>query len=106
VEAVTDAEIGANVKALRESMQLTQAEVGTQMRKAGFQSWRQTTVNKTESGERPLKFSEALELAVIVHAYRPFLSYPVIGLLRNVPTAVKENRIRLAEQRLAEAKQS
>lgn len=63
-EALGDAEqiVGRRVKALRAARGWSQQELATRMADAG-QSWRQTTVAKTEAADRPIRVNEAAALA-------------------------------------------
>lgn len=51
-------------------------------------AWHQTTVGKTETGERPLKLSEALALA-----YTLFLSTTMDELLTDSPEGWRESTL-------------
>lgn len=106
MDVPTDVKLGANVAALRRSLELSQEDVAARMREAGFLYWRQSTVGKTEKGQRALRFTEAIALSSIVSGYVDFFSDPVTALIGDVSINVKENQIRLAEQRLAELRQS
>lgn len=57
-----DQGIGTRVRELRELRHFSQAHIAAVMTLKGHQ-WHQTTVAKTESGERPLRLSEAGALA-------------------------------------------
>lgn len=57
--------VGANVKALRAKMGLTQAELAEAMHGLGH-SWIQTTVAKTEGADHPLRLNEVADLAKIL----------------------------------------
>jgi len=52
-------------KIRREQAGHSQSELARQMKQRGF-NWHQATVNRTESGERPLRVDEALTLATII----------------------------------------
>jgi transcriptional regulator with XRE-family HTH domain len=58
----TDEAIGQRVRERREQLRLSQAHIAMKMNLKGHQ-WHQTTVAKTETGERPLRLTEALALA-------------------------------------------
>ncbi|WP_346922120.1 helix-turn-helix domain-containing protein [Glutamicibacter creatinolyticus] len=58
-----DVSVGANLKEFRGSM--PQAELARRMTDRGFK-WSQATVYEVERGGRPLKLSEALELAEVL----------------------------------------
>lgn len=57
---MNDQEIGLAVRQLRGG--ISQSRLAELMTARGF-SWHQTTVAKTETGERPLRLTEALALA-------------------------------------------
>lgn len=57
-----DVALGAHVKVIRAAAGLTQAEIGRQVRAAGHR-WHQTTVDRVESGARPVRASEVSALA-------------------------------------------
>lgn len=57
-----DDRFGRNLKAAREEAGLSQAALGEYMVNNGFPAWRQTTVSRTERGERELIFGEAVAL--------------------------------------------
>jgi len=61
----TDSDIGRRVRAVRESQNLSQEGLAYLMREAGHRKWTQSTVWSVESGERSLKFAEAL---AVMHA--------------------------------------
>lgn len=61
--SLSDAEIGKNIARIRGAR--SQADVAAAMRTRGFK-WSQTTMWKVESGERPLRFAEASELAEVL----------------------------------------
>jgi len=64
--------VGANIKALRITRGLTQAEVAEAMRGLGH-SWGQTTTAKTEGADRPLRFNEIADLAQVLRVRVPEL---------------------------------
>lgn len=55
-------DIGLVLKGHREELLLSQQELADKMRAAGFK-WSQATVWSVESGERPLRISEAIAVA-------------------------------------------
>jgi ribosome-binding protein aMBF1 (putative translation factor) len=55
---------GALVRSLRRERGVSQADLAAEMRANGW-PWHQTTVNKTERGERALRFGEAADLAAL-----------------------------------------
>lgn len=57
--------IGAKVREAREASRLGQTELARALRAKGF-SFHQQTVQRVESGERPLRHSEALALADLI----------------------------------------
>ncbi|MDO5626949.1 MAG: helix-turn-helix transcriptional regulator [Mobilicoccus sp.] len=61
-----DAEIGARIQHLREAHGLTQSALAADMAARGHQ-WHQQTVVKTEKGLRPLRLTEACDLADALH---------------------------------------
>lgn len=54
--------LGRNLKAAREASGTSQAALGEYMVSNGFSAWRQTTVSRTERGERELLWGEAVAL--------------------------------------------
>ena len=64
--ATTDAQIGAAIQGLRERAGLTQVRLAEVMAARGH-PWHQQTVVKTEKGLRPVRLTEACDLAVVLH---------------------------------------
>jgi transcriptional regulator with XRE-family HTH domain len=64
--------VGANIKALRAQLGLTQAELAEAMQGLGH-TWIQTTVAKTEAADRPLRLNEVADLAQILNVRVPDL---------------------------------
>lgn len=64
--ATTDAQIGATIQEVREHVGLTQARLAEAMAARG-NAWHQQTVVKTEKGLRPLRLTEACDLAAVLH---------------------------------------
>jgi transcriptional regulator with XRE-family HTH domain len=64
--------VGANIKAMRSQLGLTQAELAEAMQGLGY-SWIQTTVAKTEAADRPLRVNEVADLAQILGTRLPDL---------------------------------
>lgn len=62
----SDARIGAALQELREQVGLTQARLAEAMAARGH-AWHQQTVVKTEKGLRPLRLTEACDLATLLH---------------------------------------
>lgn len=60
----SDAAVGQQVRESREASLLSQQDVAAIMRTRGYK-WSQATVWSVESGERPLRYTESLELAEI-----------------------------------------
>lgn len=58
----TERDLGNVLKSQREELLLSQTELADKMRAAGFK-WSQATVWSVESGERPLRLSEAIAVA-------------------------------------------
>lgn len=54
---------GQRVRDIRQQLGLSQRQVATMMASTHGTPWHQTTVAKTETGERPVKLSEAVALA-------------------------------------------
>src|SRR4051794_39559980 len=63
-----DERVGLNLKAARERAGISQTALAERMAEAGFTAWRQTTVSRTERGERALKMGEFRKLGKIVGA--------------------------------------
>lgn len=59
------AEIGKTVRDARKSLGLSQTDLADQMTALG-QSWHQTTAAKVEAGTRPIRFSEAIALSLVL----------------------------------------
>jgi transcriptional regulator with XRE-family HTH domain len=64
--------VGANIKACRAKLGLTQAELAEAMQGLGH-SWGQTTVAKTEAADRPLRVNEVADLARVLGTQIPHL---------------------------------
>jgi transcriptional regulator with XRE-family HTH domain len=64
--------VGANIKARRAQLGLTQAELAEAMQGLGH-SWIQTTVAKTEAADRPLRVNEVADLARVLGVRVPEL---------------------------------
>lgn len=62
----TDQNIANNVKRLRDQAGLKQAELVDRLRVNGLEDWHPTTLSRTESGERPVRLSEAVVLAHVL----------------------------------------
>lgn len=88
--------IGQNIDRLRRDADKTQKEVAEYMRAAGFK-WSQATVWSVEAGERPVRLSEAYELARL-------LDIGVSGLLLTKESAVMADHV-LGTYRLVEESQ-
>ncbi|GAB47847.1 helix-turn-helix transcriptional regulator [Mobilicoccus pelagius] len=100
--ATTDARIGSTVQELRERRGLTQVRLAEAMSARGH-AWHQQTVVKTEKGLRPLRLTEACDLASVLH-----VELPVLAGLEDTRTAHLEMRGHLdraeeAERALAAA---
>lgn len=65
--------LGKVLKSAREGRGFSQESVARQMAEFGH-SWRQTTVAKTEAGQRPIRVNEVASLAMV-------LSFPVESLI-------------------------
>lgn len=65
MKVITDfnAHIGAKIAAARESQGMSQAALARKLTGTGATGFHQTTVARTESGERPLRFQEAIMFA-------------------------------------------
>jgi transcriptional regulator with XRE-family HTH domain len=59
---------GGLIRDRRMAQGLSQDKLAEAMRELGFSSWRQTTVTKTETAERPLRVNELVALANILNA--------------------------------------
>lgn len=57
-----DVRLGRNIKAAREAKGMSQTELASYMSGRGFTAWRQTTVSRTERGERAMVAAEAWQL--------------------------------------------
>jgi transcriptional regulator with XRE-family HTH domain len=67
-----EARVGAQLKAMRAKLGLTQAELAEAMQGLGH-SWMQTTVAKTEAADRPVRLNEVADLAKILGVSLPHL---------------------------------
>lgn len=70
-------EIGERVRAIREGQGIPQQHLAMTMTVLKGHRWHQTTVGKVESGERPIKLSEAVAVAEI-------LGVPLVSLVGEV----------------------
>ena len=75
--------IGENMQRLRSALSMSQADLASRMKDAGFK-WSQATVWSVEKGERPLRLSEAEELSALlrVRGLDEFLSEPELILFQ------------------------
>ena len=62
----SDEIVGRNLKALREALGMSQAQLAVAMNEASVAGWFPQTVTKVEQGSRSLKLVEGLELAKIL----------------------------------------
>lgn len=69
-----DANIGANLKAQREKLGLSQAEVADLAKEAGVRGIHQTTIARIEKGERALRAAEAVALSRILETSLEYLA--------------------------------
>lgn len=60
----SEKEVGESVKRRRESSLMSQQDLAAAMRQRGYK-WSQATVWSVEAGERPLRYTESLELGEI-----------------------------------------
>lgn len=63
------ADFGQRARALREAAGVKQESAALRMRKLGHTSWRQTTLSKVESGQRPVSLDEAYCLALVLGSH-------------------------------------
>ncbi len=54
---------GRRARQMRRTRDWSQEDVARMMRDRGFDSWRQTTVAKSEAGDRPIRLNEGVALA-------------------------------------------
>jgi len=95
-----DMQVGRKVAAIRQGKGWTQSELVQRMHGLRPQAWHQQTVTKVESGGRPLKFREAVDLAAALEVdveelFGPDESTEIVYLV--------EGLVRTAEGRLREA---
>lgn len=64
-----------NVKHLRESRYLSQADLASQLARRGVPGMHPQTIAKIESGTRALKFTEAVQLAAVLEVQLDALAY-------------------------------
>ena len=86
-----------NLRARREAIGLTQAELAARLQRLGH-AFVQQTVAKIESGNRPIRLDEAVALALATECSLDELASP---LLPETPEAVRA-ALKAARQRLAE----
>lgn len=60
----SDKQVGETVRQHREASLMSQVDLATAMRIRGYK-WSQATVWSVESGERPLRYTESLDLAEV-----------------------------------------
>jgi transcriptional regulator with XRE-family HTH domain len=83
------ADFGQRARALREAAGIKQESAASRMRKLGHTGWRQTTLSKVESGQRPVSLDEAYCLALVLGAHlRDFLEHGPGELQRGYDIAV------------------
>jgi len=63
---MADERLSASVRALRESLDMSQAELARQMSARGW-GWHQSTVTRVEAGRQSVRFAQAVDLADILH---------------------------------------
>lgn len=66
VNANDDEQMGANLRTAREDRRISQTALAEEMRAAGFDHWRQTTVSRVERGAQRLRLSEVIALEKLV----------------------------------------
>ncbi|MGW7239700.1 helix-turn-helix domain-containing protein [Streptomyces sp. NPDC054804] len=81
--------LASRLRAARTAMGMSQAAVSKAMVDRGF-SWRQTTVAKSEAGDRPVLFAEVAALAQIYRRPLDFFLYPGTELDSLLDQAVSE----------------
>lgn len=69
-----DANIGKNLKAQREKLGLSQADVADMAKSAGVRGIHQTTIARIEKGERALRAAEAVALSRILETSLEYLA--------------------------------
>lgn len=84
-----DRDFGARVRATRERQGVSQQHVALVLEAMYGIPWHQTTVAKTESGERPIRLAEAVAVAQA-------LSVPLDELLHDADEGRKRERIEAA----------
>lgn len=89
-----DARIGRTVQQLREHLGITQARLADDMVGRGH-PWHQQTVVKTEKGLRPIRLTEACDLATLLHVELEQLTG--IGDMRPELLAVRSQLLRCEE---------
>lgn len=62
----TDERFAQNLRRFRERAGLRQAELVDKLRAAGLKDWHPTTLSRTETGERPVRLSEAAIIAEVL----------------------------------------
>ena len=85
------ARVGRNLKAARERAGMSQTALAHHMASKGFTAWRQTTVSRTERGERELLASEMFTLDTLFPGLWDGTS--VARTMRTVGNAIDTKRI-------------
>lgn len=91
--------VGRNIATFRQAKGWTQTELVERMRVVEPLGWHQQTVGKVESGSRPLKFSEAMDLAKVLdievgELYDPSEASRVVATVKTMLVGVRVNRSR------------
>jgi transcriptional regulator with XRE-family HTH domain len=91
VYLATPEELAAReVRSLRKGRGWSQEELARRMSAAGFASWHQSTVGRTETGDRPLRLNEAVALSELFGVSLTRLLTPVEMTLEQVGQAIAE----------------
>jgi transcriptional regulator with XRE-family HTH domain len=96
-----EAMVGQELRRLRMERGWSQEEVARRMAAYGYDSWRQSTVGRTETAQRPLRLNEAVHLAAL-------FGVPIMQLLTPLPLRLDllDEEIRLTEEGLASARRA
>lgn len=107
---MTDQEkqVGTQLRRLRLERDLSQKRLAERMAALGgpYEKWRQSTIDKTEKGLRPIRVNEMFDLAAVLGvAPEVLLTWEVSGEVLDAQIAEVEQEIRNAEQAHEEARE-
>lgn len=99
---VTDVEIGRRIRQAREKSGMSQRQVAEAMAQRGH-SWLQNTLTRTETGDRPIRLTEAVDMARILGVSMTVFYTEKAAEIRNA-SAMRELKAlrKVIEQRLGD----